>query len=134
MPRDIQFLLKKYETRDVNEIWSDEHNKEFMQNIRTQERFELLDGIITERITKSRGTFTWPKAQKGRAKYLIKHFNFAGRISEKQYIAMIIVYVKLERNKDGKLNDYLSLLKEYGVDVQTFVRFLIRLNEYHIDN
>ena len=89
MPRDIQFLLKKYETRDVNEIWSDEHNIEFMQNIRTQERFELLDGIITERITKSRGTFTWPKAQKGRAKYLIKHFNFAGRISEKQYIAMI---------------------------------------------
>ena len=91
--------------------------------------------MVNERITKSRGTFSMHKAQKDRARYLIKHLDFyLGRTTEEQYIAMILIYVKLERNNKRTINDYYQILDEYGIKMSTFVRFLIKLNVYHLEN
>ena len=134
MDRTVDYLLRKYETKDVNEIWTTEHELEYKRNQRQKQRLYKLDCIVNERITKSRGTFSMPKAQKDRAKYLIKHLDFTGRTSEEQYIAMILVYVKLERNNKRTINDYYHILDEYGIKMSTFVRFLIKLNVYHLEN
>ena len=135
MDRTVDYLLRKYQTKDVNEIWTTEHELEYKRNQRQKQRLYKLDCIVNERITKSRGTFSMPKAQKDRARYLIKHLDFyLGRTTEEQYIAMILIYVKLERNNKRTINDYQSLLDEYGIPISTFVRFLIKLNVYHLEN
>ena len=135
MDRTVDYLLKKYETKDVNEIWTTEHELEYKRNQINKQRLYLLDRMVNERITKSRGTFSMPRAQKDRARYLIKHLDFyLGRTTEEQYIAMILVYVKLERNNKRTINDYYHILDEYGIKMSTFVRFLIKLNVYHLEN
>jgi hypothetical protein len=135
MDRTVEFLLKKYETKDVNEIWTTEHELEYKRNQINKQRLYLLDRMVNERITKSRGTFSMPRAQKDRARYLIKHLDFyLGRTTEEQYIAMILIYVKLERNNKRTINDYYQILDEYGIKMSTFVRFLIKLNVYHLEN
>jgi hypothetical protein len=75
-----------------------------------------------------------PKAQKDRAKYLIKHLDFTGRTSEEQYIVMIIIYVKLESKYNSRPIQYYPLLEEYGIPVTTFISFLITLNKFHLEN
>ena len=135
MDRTVEFLLRKYETKDVNEIWTTEHELEYKRNQINKQRLYLLDRMVNERITKSRGTFSMPRAQKDRARYLIKHLDFyLGRTTEEQYIAMILIYVKLERNNKRTINDYYQILDEYGIKMSTFVRFLIKLNVYHLEN
>ena len=135
MDRTVEYLLKKYETKDVNEIWTTEHELEYKRNQINKQRLYTLDCIVNERITKSRGTFIMPKAQKDRARYLIKHLDFyLGRTTEEQYIVMILVYVKLESNNKYTFNQFLPWLADYGIDVQTFVRFLVKLNKHHITN
>ena len=135
MDRTVEYLLRKYETKDVNEIWTTEHELEYKRNQRQKQRLYKLDCIVNERITKSRGTFSMPKAQKDRARYLIKHLDFyLGRTTEEQYIAMILINVKLERNNKRTINDYYQILDEYGIKMSTFVRFLIKLNVYHLEN
>ena len=142
MDRTVEYLLNTYYYKDKKterlapgELWSTEHAVKNMREQRTYERLNKLETIINDRTTKSRGTFSMPKAQKERARHLIKNLDFfLGRTTETQYIAMIIVYVKLERNNNRKFNDFLPLLADYGIDVQTFVRFLIKLNVYHLEN
>ena len=134
MDRTVEYLLKKYETKDVNEIWTTEHELEYKRNQRQKQRLYKLDCIVNERITKSRGTFSMPKAQKDRAKYLIKHLDFTGRTSEEQYIVMIIIYVKLESKYNSRPIQYYPLLEEYGIPVTTFISFLITLNKFHLEN
>jgi len=135
MDRTVDYLLRKYQTKDVNEIWTTEHELEYKRNQIDKQRLYLLDRMVNERITKSRGTFSMPRAQKDRARYLIRHLDFyLGRTTEEQYIAMILVYVKLERNNKRTINDYYHILDEYGIKMSTFVRFLIKLNVYHLEN
>ena len=135
MDRTVDYLLRKYETKDVNEIWTTEHELEYKRNQINKQRLYLLDRMVNERITKSRGTFSMPRAQKDRARYLIRHLDFyLGRTTEEQYIAMILIYVKLERNNKRTINDYYHILDEYGIKMSTFVRFLIKLNVYHLEN
>ena len=135
MDRDIPFLLNKYKTKQPGEEWRIETELQYLQEYQNKQRMFIFEKIVNERTTKSRGTFKIHKAQKDRARYLIEHLDFyLGRTTEKQFIVMILVYVKLERNKNGKLNDYLPLLTDYGIDVQTFVRFLIKVSTYHLDN
>jgi hypothetical protein len=135
MDRTVDFLLKKYETKQPGEQWNINTELEYLKEYQNKQRMFILEKIINERTTKSRGTFKLHKAQKDRARYLIEHLDFyLGRTTEKQFIVMILVYVKLERNRNGKLNDYLPLLTDYGIDVQTFVRFLIKVSVYHLEN
>ena len=135
MDRTVEFLLKKYETKQPGEIWKTETELEYLKEYQNKQRMFTLEQIVNERTTKSRGTFSFPKQQKDRARYLIQNLDFyLGRTTEKQFIVMILVYVKLERNRNGKLNDYLPLLTDYGIDVQTFVRFLIKVSVYHLEN
>jgi hypothetical protein len=131
--RDINYLLKKYETKDVNEIWSTEHETQYKRNQRTKKRLLILDGIINERKTISRGTFRFTEMQKSRAHYIIRNFDFSGRNSEKKIVVMIMVYVKLEQNPTQKLKEFYPILNDYDISIQTFVRFLITLNKFHID-
>ena len=134
MDRTVDYLLRKYQTKDVNEIWTTEHELEYKRNQRNKQRLYTLDKIVNERTTKSRGTFILPKAQKDRARHLITHLDFSGRVSEQDYIVMIIIYVKLESNNKYTFNQFLPWLADYGIDVQTFVRFLVKLNKHHIEN
>ena len=134
MDRTVEYLLQKYETKDVNEIWTTEHELEYKRNQRHKQRLYQLDCIVNERITKSRGTFSFPKAQKDRARHLIKHLPFTGRTSEEQYIVMIIVYVKLESKYNSRPIQYYPLLEEYQIPITTFISFLINLNKYHAMN
>ena len=135
MDRTVEFLLRKYETKDVNEIWTTEHELEYKRNQINKQRLYLLDRMVNERITKSRGTFSMPKAQKDRARYLIKHLDFnTSRTSEEQYIVMILIYVKLESNRNARVIHYYPMLEEYKIPVTTFIKFLIELNKFHLKN
>ena len=135
MDRTVEYLLRKYQTKDVNEIWTTEHELEYKRNQRQKQRLYQLDCIVNERITKSRGTFSMPKAQKDRARYLIKHLDFnTSRTSEEQYIVMILIYVKLESNRNARVIHYYPMLEEYKIPVTTFIKFLIELNKFHLKN
>ncbi len=135
MDRTVEYLLRKYETKDVNEVWTTEHELEYKRNQRNKKRLHTLDGIVNERITKSKGTFIMPKSQKDRARYLIKHLDFyLGRTTEEQYIVMIIIYVKLESNHNARVIHYYPMLEEYNIPVTTFISFLITLNKFHIEH
>ena len=135
MDRGYEFLLNKYKTKDVNEIWTTEHELEYKRNQRQKQRLYRLDCIVNERITKSRGTFSMPKAQKDRAKHLIRTLDFLlGRTTEEQFIVMIIVYVKLEANNSARPIHYYPMLEEYNIPVTTFITFLIKLNKHHLEN
>ena len=107
MDRTVDFLLKKYETKQPGEIWKLETEYENLKQYQYKQRLFTLDCIVNERNTKSRGTFSFPKQQKDRAKYLIKHLDFLlGRTTEEQYIVMIIIYVKLEANNNARVIHY----------------------------
>lgn len=135
MDRTVEYLLRKYETKDVNEVWTTEHELEYKRNQRNKKRLHTLDGIVNERITKSKGTFIMPKSQKDRARYLIRHLDFyLGRTTEEQYIVMIIIYVKLESNHNARVIHYYPMLEEYNIPVTTFIKFLVNLNKYHIEH
>lgn len=134
MDRTVEYLLRKYETKDVNEVWTTEHELEYKRNQRNKKRLHTLDGIVNERITKSKGTFIMPKSQKDRARYLIRHLDFTGRTTEEQYIVMIIIYVKLESNHNARVIHYYPMLEEYNIPVTTFISFLITLNKFHIEH
>ncbi|MEE3417613.1 MAG: hypothetical protein VZR53_20005 [Prevotella sp.] len=135
MDRTVEYLLRKYETKDVNEVWTTEHELEYKRNQRNKKRLHTLDGIVNERITKSKGTFIMPKSQKDRARYLIRHLDFyLGRTTEEQYIVMIIIYVKLESNHNARVIHYYPMLEEYNIPVTTFIKFLINLNKFHIEH
>jgi len=133
MDRTVEYLLRKYETKDVNEVWTTEHELEYKRNQRNKKRLHTLDGIVNERITKSKGTFIMPKSQKDRARYLIRHLDFyLGRTTEEQYIVMIIIYVKLESNNNARVIHYYPMLEEYNIPLTTFIKFLVNLNKFHI--
>ena len=134
MDRTVDFLLKKYETKQPGEIWKTETEVKYVREYQYKQRLFTLDCIVNERTTKSRGTFSFPKAQKDRARHLIKHLPFAGRTSEEQYIVMIIVYVKLESKYNSRPIQYYPLLEEYQIPITTFISFLINLNKYHAEN
>ena len=134
MDRNVPYLLKKYETKQPGEQWNLETEYQYVKDYRHKQRLFTLDQIVNERTTKSKGTFKLPKAQKDRAKHLITHLDFSGRVSEQDYIVMIIIYVKLESNNKYTFNQFLPWLTDYGIDVQTFVRFLVKLNKHHIMN
>lgn len=141
MDRTVDFLLNNYYYKDKKterlapgELWSTEHAVKNMREQRTYERLNKLETIINDRMSKSRGTFNMPKAQKDRARYLIKHLDFAGRTTEYQYIVMIIIYVKLESNHNARPIHYYPMLEEYGIPVTTFISFLVKLNKFHLEN
>ena len=135
--RDINFLLRAYygedghtEKRRRAENWSPYHDVMGKRQERTLARLDLLECIINERKTKSRGTFQFTGTQKERARYLIKRINFnRGRISAEQTIVMIIIYVKLEY--DGRVEHYYPLLEEYDLQISTFISFLVYLSKFH---
>ena len=139
--RDINYLLKKYYAKDGitekrlrTENWYPYHDAIAKREERTLERFDLLEGIITERKTKSRGTFQFTGTQKERARYLIKRISFnRGRQSAEQTIVMIIVYVKLEYDNNTRVEQYYSLLEDYDIKVTTFIKFLVYLSKFHYE-
>ena len=135
MDRSYDYLLNKYKTKQPGEQWKPETEHKYIKDYRYKQRLFILDKIINERTTKSRGTFQFPKSQKDRARHLIQNLDFyLGRTTEEQYIVMILIYVKLEANNKYTFNQFLPWLADYGIDVQTFVRFLVKLNKYHIEN
>lgn len=134
MDRPVEYLLRKYETKQPGEEWKPETEYKYLKDYRHKQRMFTLEKIVNERTSKSRGTFQLPKAQKDRARHLIRHLDFTGRTTEEQYIVMILIYVKLEANNNSRPIQYYPLLEEYQIPVTTFISFLITLNKYHATN
>ena len=135
MDRTVDYLLRKYETKQPGEIWETETEHKYLKDYRHQQRLFTLDKIVNERTTKSRGTFKLPLQQKNRARHLIKHLDFnTSRTNEEQYIVMILIYVKLESNRNARVIHYYPMLEDYNIPVTTFIKFLIELNKYHAEN
>lgn len=142
MDRNIPFLLNRYYYKDKRterlapgELWATSHSVKNMKDQRNFERLNKLETIINDRITKSRGTFSLPLNQKERARHLIKHLDFnTSRTNEEQFIVMILIYVKLESNHNARVIHYYPMLEDYDIQVTTFIKFLVNLNKYHIEN
>ena len=129
MDRTVEFLLKKYETKDVNEIWTTQHEQEYKQNQRYKQKIYQLDGIINE----LHGNFIITQQDKERMKYLIKHLNMDNaNLTTEQQLVMIIIYVKLENNTNRQISDYQTLLRKYRLTINTFTRFQIGIIKHYI--
>ncbi len=129
MGRDIQYLLDKYKHKQPGEIWTREHELEYIQDYRYKQRLFLLDGILNN----LHGHFKITKEQKQRITYLIRELDFyLGHTTEDQFIILILVYVKMETNPNQRVKDFKKLFKDYKISLELYIVFLIKLNKYHI--
>ena len=129
MDRTVSYLLRKYQTKDVNEIWTTQHEQEYKQNQRYKQKLHQLDGLINE----LHGNFIITHQDKERMKYLIKHLNMDNaNLTTEQHLIMIIIYVKLENNTNRQISDYQSLLRKYGLTTNTFTRFQMGIIQHYI--
>ena len=130
MDRTVDFLLKKYETKDVNEIWTTEHELEYKRNQRHKNRLYQLDIILNN----LHGSFRISRPQKDRITHLLKRLDFSlmGTFTEEQIIVMTIIYVKLETVNRARPQHYYNLLNQYDLTMNSFATYLVKLNKYHI--
>ena len=130
MDRTVEFLLKKYETKDVNEIWTTEHELEYKRNQRHKNRLYQLDIILNN----LHGSFRISRPQKDRITHLLKRLDFSlmGTFTEEQIIVMTIIYVKLETVNRARPQHYYNLLNQYDLTMNSFATYLVKLNKYHI--
>ena len=130
MDRTVDYLLRKYETKQPGEEWNINTEVQYVKEYQYKQRLFLLDGIINN----LHGSFKLNKPQKDRIKYLIQDLDFLlGRTTEEQYIVMIIIYVKLETNNNARPQHYYNLLDKYDLTMNTFANFLVKLNKHHIN-
>ena len=130
MDRTVSYLLRKYQTKDVNEIWTTEHEQEYKQNQRYKQKLYQLDGLINE----LHENFIITHQDKERMKYLIKHLSMDNaNLTTKQQLIMIIIYTKLENNQNRQLSDYQTLLRRYNLTTNTFTRFQIGIIQHYIE-
>ena len=126
MDRSYEYLLKKYETRQPGEIWSKQHNQEYEKARWYKEKINQLETLINE----LHGNFIITPNEKERMKYLIKHLNLHNyKLTIKQQLLMIIIYVKLENNTNRQLSDYQSLLHRYELTTDSFNRFHFKITK-----
>ena len=127
MDRTVEYLLRKYQTKDVNEIWTLQHELEYKRNQRHKQKLYTLDTILSQR-------FRVPLNQKKRMQQLIKDIDFQdmGNWTNEQIILMIIIYVKLESNKKNHIVHYKKVLCQYNLTTDSFISFLVTLNKHHI--
>ena len=130
MDRTVEYLLKKYETKDVNEIWTTEHELEYKRNQRHKNRLYQLDIILNN----LHGSFRISRPQKDRIIHLLKRLDFSlmGTFTEEQIIVMTIIYVKLETVNRARPQHYYNLLNQYDLTMNSFATYLVKLNKYHI--
>ena len=130
MDRTVDYLLKKYETKDVNEIWTTEHELEYKRNQRHKNRLYQLDIILNN----LHGSFRISRPQKDRITHLLKRLDFSlmGTFTEEQIIVMTIIYVKLETINRARPQHYYNLLNQYDLTMNSFATYLVKLNKYHI--
>lgn len=127
--RNIEYLLKKYETKQPGEIWDTETDRLSRQEYDKSQKLFLLDII-------SNDPFRLREGQKARARYLVEKLNFSkvcGKCNAEQIIVMIIIYVKLEWNQNYHISRFEGLLEEYDISKDLFISFLVKLNKFHID-
>ena len=130
MDRTVSYLLRKYQTKDVNEIWTPEHELQYKRNQRYKQKLYQLDGLINE----LHGNFIITHQDKERMKYLIKHLSMDNaNLTTKQQLIMIIIYTKLENNQNRQLSDYQTLLRRYNLTTNTFTRFQIGIIQHYIE-
>ena len=130
MDRTVDYLLRKYETKDVNEIWTTEHELEYKRNQRHKNRLYQLDIILNN----LHGSFRISRPQKDRITHLLKRLDFSlmGTFTEEQIIVMTIIYVKLETVNRARPQHYYNLLNQYDLTMNSFATYLVKLNKYHI--
>ena len=127
MDRTVDYLLRKYETKQPGEQWKLETEVQYIQEYRDKQKIRTLDTIINQ-------NFRIPLKQKRRAQYLIKDLDFQdmGGWTNAQIILMIIIYVKLEANRKNHIIHYKKALCKYDLTTDSFISFLVTLNKHHI--
>ena len=68
MDRTVEYLLRKYETKQPGEEWEIKTEVKYVKEYQYKQRLFLLDGIINN----LHGSFKLNKPQKDRIKYLIQ--------------------------------------------------------------
>lgn len=120
---EINYLLKKYSTKQPQEKWRKESSIKYMNQLRFNEKIGVFDGINTE-------FFNLQNSQKERVIYLIKHLDFkkiCGRCSNEQIIVLICFYVKCEYIKDYDRNYCRKVFKEYNITDNLIDKFMVYL-------
>lgn len=124
--RDIDYLLKKYSTKQKGEFWGLEAERKAERLKHLKRKIRLFDGINSE-------YFNLRGGQKDRAKYLIKKLNFnemCPRCSDEQIIVMICYVVKCEYVRDYKREWCKTVFNEYNINPNRLDRFLVQLAIY----
>ncbi len=130
MDRNIEYLLRKYETKQPGEQWKLETELEYVREYRHKQRIYQLD-IILNNLHKN---FIITKPQKDRVIYLIERLDFSrmGTFTEEQIILMTLIYVKLETVHNARPQHYYNLLNQYDLTMNSLATYLVKLNKYHI--
>ena len=130
MDRTVDFLLKKYETKQPGEEWKLETEVKYIQEYRDKNRLYQLDIILNN----LHGSFRISRPQKDRITHLLKRLDFSlmGTFTEEQIIVMTIIYVKLETVNRARPQHYYNLLNQYDLTMNSFATYLVKLNKYHI--
>ena len=90
--RNINYLLRKYRSKQPEECWSKEANLKLKNMNKLNEQLEVFDKVNNE-------YFRLVGTQQDRAIYLIKHLNFNNicpYCNNEQMICLICYYVKCE--------------------------------------
>lgn len=126
MKNNIEYLLKKYSTKQPGERWSPKSEMHDLNMRILKQKIYLFEGINSE-------YFHLIGSQKERVIYLIRKLNFnkiCPRCSEEQLIVLICFYVKCEYIPNYERRRCKRAFADYGVTdnlVDKFMVYLARL-------
>lgn len=123
--RDINYLLKKYDTDYTNgETRSTEYEKQIKQKQSIKEKLDTAETIFNET------PFHLTNQDKEQVRHLIRMYpNFKKlhkRASNETIILAFIFYTKIPNNTDIKLNNY-AITQKYQLTHNTFELIICRL-------
>ena len=130
MKRDIEYLLKKYSTKQPLERWSPKSEQQEVNMRILKQKIYIFDGINSE-------YFGLVKTQKDRALYLIKRLNFnkiCPRCSDEQMIVLICFYVKCEYVPNYERRRCQRAFNDYNVSSNLIDKFMVYLARLGVED
>lgn len=130
MTSNIDYLLKKYSTKQPQEKWSKESDKKY-QNLKImKQKLLILDTINS-------AYFGLIDGQKERAVFLIKKLNFnkiCPRCSDEQIIVLICFYVKCEYIPNYERRRCKRAFDDFDVSSNLVDKFMVYLARLGVDS
>lgn len=129
MSNNIEYLLKKYSTKQPLERWSPQAEQREVNMRILKQKIYLFDGINSE-------YFGLIGSQKDRAIYLIKRLNFnkiCPRCSDEQMIVLICFYIKCEYVPNYERRRCKRAFNDYNVSSNLLDKFMVYLARLGVD-